>query len=94
MSDTRHTSGNAIASLVFGVLSWTLLPFVGAILAIIFGHVARAEIRSAPPGQVEGEGMAITGLILGWLHLVVLILAIFILFVFLGGIAFLVGLSH
>src|SRR5258705_9764438 len=35
-----RTNGSAVASLVFGILSWLLCPFVGGVLAIIFGHVA------------------------------------------------------
>src|SRR5215813_8123800 len=51
-----RTSGTAIASLVFGILSWCVLPFIGAILAVIFGHSAHNEIRRAPPGTIEGDG--------------------------------------
>ena len=35
------TSSLAVTSLVFGILSWCVLPFVGAIVAIICGHMAR-----------------------------------------------------
>ena len=50
MNTAARTSGTAVASLVFGILSWILLPFIGAILAVILGHSARGEIRRAPPG--------------------------------------------
>ena len=42
MSNGPRTSSSAIASLVFGILSWVLLPFIGAILAVILGwaHLA------------------------------------------------------
>jgi ABC-type enterochelin transport system permease subunit len=64
------TSSLAIVSLVFGILSWCLLPFIGAIVAIVCGHMARSEIRQAPVDSViEGDGMAIAGLILGYVHL-------------------------
>ena len=91
MNNPIPTSGTAIASLVFGLLSWTLLPFLGAILAIVFGHSARAEIRRASPGQLGGDGMAVAGLILGWSHLVILAIVLCIFFIFLGGLA---ALSH
>lgn len=55
-------------SLVFGVLTWFVLPFVGAVVAVICGHAARREIRRAQ-GLIEGNGFAISGLILGWLNL-------------------------
>ena len=61
-----QTSGMAIASLIMGIVGWTLLPLVGSILAIVFGYAARRDIRSRPD-EVTGEGMAIAGLVLGWL---------------------------
>jgi hypothetical protein len=63
-----HSSPSAVASLVFGVLAWTVLPVIGAIVAIACGHIARAEIRRAPPGSLDGDGMAVAGLVLGWLQ--------------------------
>lgn len=83
-----RTSGTAVASLVFGVLSWFALPVIGAILAIVLGHSARGEIRRAPSGTVDGDGMAIAGLILGWAHVVVVVLGLGVIFLFLGGLAF------
>lgn len=63
-----HTSALAVLSLVFGVLTWFVLPFVGAVVAVICGHAARREIRHAQ-GLAEGNGFAISGLVLGWLNL-------------------------
>ena len=56
----------AIASLVMGITGWTLLPLVGSILAIVFGYAARREIRRRPD-ELKGEGLAVAGLVLGWL---------------------------
>jgi len=89
-----RTSGMAVASLVFGVLSWIALPFIGALLAVVFGHSARSEIRRAPPGTIEGDGMALAGLVLGWVHLAVFIVLIMIVFLFLGGLAFFSHFGH
>ena len=61
-----QTSGMAIASLVMGIAGWTLFPLVGSILAIVFGYAARRDIRSRPD-ELTGEGMAIAGLVLGWI---------------------------
>ncbi len=36
-----RTNTSAVASLVFGIVSWFVSPLVGGVLAIIFGHVAR-----------------------------------------------------
>ena len=94
MDPNARTSGTAIASLVFGVLSWFALPFIGALLAIILGHMARGEIRRAPPGTIDGEGMAVAGLVLGWAHIVIIACLIVFVFMFLGGLAFFAHLVH
>ena len=94
MSTYPRTSTSAVASLIFGVLSWIVLPFIGAILAVVLGHSARAEIRRSPPGTIEGDGMALTGLILGWAHLVIVFAVVFVIFAFLGGLAFFAHVGH
>ncbi len=60
-------SGFAIASLV---TSFVFFP-----LAIVFGHIALVEIKKSN-GKLQGEGLAIAGLILGylWIFIVILIL--------------------
>lgn len=63
----------AIISLVFGILSWVVLFFIGGIVAIIAGHMARNEIRNAG-GQIGGSGMATAGLILGYANVAVSVL--------------------
>ena len=70
------TSALAIASLVCGIAGWTVLPFIGGIVAIICGHMARGEIRRAPPGSMEGNGMAVAGLVLGYAQLALFVLVI------------------
>jgi hypothetical protein len=65
----------AVVSLVFGILTWTLLPVIGPIVAVVAGHMARAEIRRSN-GQVGGGGMAIAGLALGYLQIALFALAI------------------
>ena len=64
----RTTSAMAVVSLVFGIAAWCVLPVAGAIVAIICGHLARGEIRRAH-GQLEGDGLAIAGLVLGYVQL-------------------------
>jgi thiol:disulfide interchange protein len=83
----RPTSSLAVISLVFGILSWCLLPLIGAIVAIVCGHMARGEIRRAPVGAMEGNGMAMAGLVLGYVHIVMFVIAIavFIGILFLGA---------
>jgi hypothetical protein len=68
------TSGRAIASLILGVLSFVLLPFVGAALAIWLGVEAKREIRNDP--TLGGEGLATAGIILGIVQLVLVAVAL------------------
>lgn len=84
------TSSLAVVSLVFGILSWVVLPFIGAVVAIICGHMARSEIRNASPDRrPEGDGMAVAGLVLGYTQIALCILALFVLIAFLAfGVAF------
>ena len=89
----RQTCNTAMISLIFGILSWVLLPFVGAVIAIISGHMARSEIRRSQ-GALDGDGLAVGGLILGYLHLAVILLFLVAVFLFLGGLAFFVALAH
>lgn len=64
---TRGISGLAIASLVLGVL-W--LYWVGSVLALALGYVALKKIAK---GQA-GRGVAVAGIVLGWLGLGILVL--------------------
>jgi hypothetical protein len=61
-SEAKKTSGKAIASLVCGCLFF-LFPV--PIVAIVLGHVALSEIRRSA-GRLKGEGLAVTGLVLGY----------------------------
>ncbi len=81
---TRQTSSFAIISLVSGILGWTLLPFLGSIAAVVFGHMARGEIRNAPD-RLEGDGLAIAGLVLGYLSIALGVLFVAAIFLFFGG---------
>lgn len=76
----NETNALAIVSLIFGVLGWTVLPVVGNLVAIVTGHIARSQIRLAG-GAEQGDGLALAGLILGYLGLilgfVVLVLLVF-----------------
>ncbi|MGB0132792.1 DUF4190 domain-containing protein [Dokdonella sp.] len=76
MNPPARTSGTAITSLVFGIITWVGLPFIGALVAVICGHLARSEIRRMPAGTVEGDGLAIAGLILGYVQLGMILLGI------------------
>jgi Domain of unknown function (DUF4190) len=88
----KPTSTTAIISLVSGILGWTLLPFLGSVAAIVCGHMARAEIRRSN-GMIDGDGMAIAGLILGWLSVALAILSVLAIVLFFGGLATLLAFA-
>jgi len=78
----QHTNSMSIASLVSGILAWPLCPIVGGVLAVIFGHVARNQIKQS--GEAGG-GMAIAGLVLGYANIGVAVLGIIAwIFLFVG----------
>jgi len=63
------TDGGAIASMVLGIASIALcLTFLAGIPAIIVGHISLSRIKKSM-GRLKGEGMALTGLILGYISL-------------------------
>lgn len=83
----RQNSALAVISLVAGILGWTLLPFLGSLVAIVTGHMARKEIRQNP--ALEGDTMAIIGLVLGWVAVIGTVLAILAFLLLFGGLAWL-----
>jgi hypothetical protein len=91
MNQIRQTSSLAVTSLVSGILGWTLLPFIGTVVAIITGHMARSAIRQSN-GQLEGDGLAVAGLVLGWVSVALLLVGVVVVFAFLGGLAWLATL--
>ncbi len=64
----QETSSLAIVSLVSGILTWILLPFLAAIVAVVTGHMAKREIRQSN-GRLTGDGLATAGLVLGYVQL-------------------------
>lgn len=64
----------AVVSLVFGILGYAPLPFLGALVAIVTGHIALGEIRDSG-GRLGGRSAAKAGLVLGYIWFLLLILA-------------------
>jgi hypothetical protein len=58
-----QTNGLAIASLVCSLAGWFCFG-VGFILGIVFGLIARNQIRNSN-GTQTGDGLALAGIILG-----------------------------
>lgn len=90
----RPASGLSVTSLVTGiagiVLSWTFVMLLASIAAVITGHMALIQLRRSP--TVGGRGMAIAGLILGYVGVAIIAFSVLIgifSFFFIGGIGLL-----
>jgi len=68
----QRTNGMAIASMVLGIL-W--LYWVGSVLALVFGYIARNQIRERGDA---GTGMAVAGIVLGWVGVGILTLGMLV----------------
>jgi len=69
---TPHTNGLSVASLVLGIV-W--LWGLGSLLALVFGYIAKRDIDRSN-GTQSGRGMAIAGIVLGWIGVGVVALTI------------------
>lgn len=67
-ADLPQTNTLALVSLISGIASWIFLPFLGSVVAVITGHMAKREIANSL-GNQTGDGFATAGLILGYLNL-------------------------
>ena len=80
----KQNNSLAIISFIMGLLGLLgLIPLIGSILAVVLGHLARRQI-SADPSQ-DGEGLALAGLITGYLGLVLACSGILVFTLFFGG---------
>ena len=71
----------AVISLSLSCLSLIIGP-LGYIPGIIFGHAARSECKKNP--QLMGRGMALAGLIIGYLCLTLTIMVVFLIIKYLN----------
>lgn len=62
----RPTSTMSIVSLVAGITGLTIFPFIGSIVAVITGPMAKKEIQQSM-GALGGEGLATAGVVTGWI---------------------------
>jgi hypothetical protein len=69
-----RTNGFAIASLVLGIL-W--IYWIGSVLALVFGYIAKSQIDRSS-GIQSGRGMAIAGIVLGWIGVGIFLLLIIV----------------
>ncbi|MUM34009.1 DUF4190 domain-containing protein [Mycolicibacterium sp. CBMA 361] len=83
----RSTNGLAIASLVCSLLGLVTCAAT-SVLGVIFGHIANSQIKRT--GE-EGQGMAVAGLIVGYIGVALLLVGVLFYF---GLIAVMLGSSH
>ena len=72
-----QTSGWAIASLVCGIAGFAGAGFIGSALAIIFGYVARNEIKRSGD-VIQGGAFATAGLVTGYIGLGLAVIGIIV----------------
>jgi hypothetical protein len=72
MDRAAPTNSAAVVSLVFGILGWIVLPILGALVAIVAGHMAVSQLQQ-PDSMARGRRLAIVGLALGWLQVLVVL---------------------
>jgi Tfp pilus assembly major pilin PilA len=73
VAPSPRTSGLAITSLVLAIVG-LVIPFICHLASIIFGHVARSQIKKDP--NLAGGGLALAGLIISYIFVVILPIAI------------------
>jgi hypothetical protein len=61
-----------------------MFPIIGAIIGVVTGHMARREIRDSFGAQT-GDGLALAGLVVGYVHLAVSCASILIFVLIFGG---------
>jgi hypothetical protein len=81
----QETNTWAIISLVSGILAWMGVFGLGGIAAVICGHVAKNQIRISY-GKMSGDGIATAGLVLGYLNLVLALVALCLLVLVMVGV--------
>jgi competence protein ComGC len=70
-----RSSATAIWSLVLGILSLVCFSIITGIPAVICGHVAHGRIKRSE-GLLTGSGMALSGLIMGYVSIALAVLVV------------------
>ncbi len=87
-----RTSTWAIISLIAGIASFTILPGIGTIFALIGGYAGKKEIREGH-GLVTGSGLATWGLVLGWINVALGLVAVCVFILIFTGVIGMGGLA-
>ncbi|NYE20289.1 DUF4190 domain-containing protein [Microbacterium immunditiarum] len=76
----RRTNSLAIVSLIAGIAGLTLVPFIGSIVGVITGHMSLSQLKTS--GE-EGRGIALGGLITGYVGIGLAVLGLLVALAFL-----------
>jgi Tfp pilus assembly protein PilE len=74
-AEQKQMVGAAAASLVLGILGLVLIGPLGSIPAVICGHIAKSKIKKSP-ATLDGDGMALAGLIMGYVQIGLMVLVL------------------
>jgi Domain of unknown function (DUF4190) len=78
-SSTSKTNGLAIASLACSIGGFFVCG-IGFILGIVFGYMAKSQIDQSG-GTQQGRGMAVAGIIVGWIGIALAVVGIVVLII-------------
>ncbi len=81
------TSEKALLSLIFGILSFIVLPFIFGIVAWILGAIELSDIKEKKSSP-ENRSMAMAGMWLGIINVALVILTIIVIFILILFFAF------
>lgn len=70
------TNPLAITALIAGIAGFIILPFIGSLVAIITGHMALSKLKTS--GE-QGRGMALAGVIMGYVGIALGVLSLILL---------------
>jgi hypothetical protein len=82
-SYSAPTDGKAVGALVCGIIGLAVCAPVG-IAAIVLGGQSRRAIADSG-GRLQGDGMALAGLIMGWVAVGLLILGVLVVVIVLAA---------
>jgi hypothetical protein len=87
-SALANVNGLAVASLVVSIVSFIALPLApvslaGGIVALVLGYRSKKQVDRSE-GREGGQGLAVAGIVLGW---IVVVAAVLIALLFVGALA-------
>lgn len=77
------TPGSSVFALVLGLMSLFMCGCIAGIPAIIVGHIALGTHKAQP--YLPGRGLAVAGLVMGYISLALTLLGILIYLLFFAG---------